>query len=62
MVDFDDDFGELGVADCERQRLSGGIQAGIPRRRLAPREPEFTVLDGNSAGPDRLGQFCKPGR
>jgi hypothetical protein len=62
MVDLDDDFGELGVADCERQRLSGRIYTGIPRRRFTPRQPEFTVLDGNSAGPDRLGQFCKPVR
>src|SRR5258707_10745809 len=42
MVDFDDDFGELDVADCERQRLSGGIYPGISRRRLAPRPPELT--------------------
>ena len=36
MVDFDDDLGELGVAAGERQRLPGGIDARVARRRLAP--------------------------
>jgi len=45
VVDFDDDFGKLGVADGERERLPRGIDAGISRRRLAPRQPQFTVLD-----------------
>ena len=45
VVDFDDEFGKLGVADGERERLPRGIEAGISRRRLAPRQPQFTVLD-----------------
>ncbi len=62
MVDFDDDFGELGVAHGKRQRLPGGIAARVARRRLAPRQPEFAVLDGDSIGRNRLGQSRKPGR
>ena len=62
MVDFDDDFGKLRIADGDRQRLSGGIDPRIPWRRLAPRQPQFAVLDGDSAGRDRLGQGRKTRR
>ena len=62
MVDFDDDFGELGIADGEYQRLSSRLDTSIARRRLASWQPEFTVLDGDSAGRDRLGQGRKPRR
>ena len=61
VVDFDDDFGKLNIADGERQRLSSGIDSRIPGRRLAPRQPQFAVLDGDSASPDGLGQGRKTG-
>jgi len=57
MVDFDDDLGEVRIAD--RQRLSGGIDPWIPWRRFAPWQPQFAVLDGNGARRDRLGQRRK---
>ena len=59
MVDFDDDLGELRIADRERQRLPGGIDPRIPWRRIAPRQPQFAVLDGDGAGRDRLDQGRK---
>ena len=62
MVDFDDDLGELRIANGDRQRLSGGIEPRIPWRRLAAREPQFAVLDGDAAGRDRLGQGRKTRR
>lgn len=62
VVDFDDDFGDLGIADGDRESFAGEVDTGISRHRLAPRQPEFAILDGNGAGLDRLGECRKTSR
>ena len=39
--------------------MPGGIDPRIPWRRIAPRQPQFAVLDGDGAGRDRLDQGRK---